>query len=77
MNERQLLWPGKAKYYPDIALKGKAEKMEQEYAEYLRLLYVALTRAESELIICGTSKKEIAPEKSWYAIVQSAIQHAS
>ena len=73
LNEGQLLWPGKVKYYPEIALEHKAEQIKQNYAEYLRLLYVALTRAENELIICGTSKKEIAAEKSWYAIVQSAV----
>jgi ATP-dependent helicase/nuclease subunit A len=74
LNEDQLLWPGKAKYYPDIAIKAKIDKLDKEYAEYLRLLYVALTRAEEKLIICGTAKKESISEKCWYSIVKNSIQ---
>lgn len=39
--------------------------------EYLRLLYVALTRAESHLILAGwQGKKEKAPKGSWYDLFQ-------
>jgi ATP-dependent helicase/nuclease subunit A len=73
LNQDQLLWPGKIKYYPEIALKAKEAKQDQEYAEYLRLLYVALTRAEDRLIICGSTKNENISDKSWYAIIRDCF----
>jgi ATP-dependent helicase/nuclease subunit A len=38
--------------------------------EYNRLLYVALTRAEDRLIVCGWKPRRDVPETSWYAAVQ-------
>ena len=38
--------------------------------EYNRLLYVALTRAEDRLIVCGWKPRRDLPETSWYAMVQ-------
>lgn len=73
LNKEQLLWPGREKYYPDIAKQAKQEKLDQEYAEYLRLLYVALTRAEDRLIICGSAKNENISEKSWYSIIKNSM----
>ncbi len=42
------------------------EKKVEDYNEYLRLLYVALTRAEDELYILG---KEPMQKNSWYDII--------
>ena len=72
-SDKELLWPGKAKYYSDIAIQAKAMNAAQEYAEYLRLLYVALTRAEDEIIVTGVSKSEKISEKCWYSIVNGAF----
>ncbi|WP_143689604.1 UvrD-helicase domain-containing protein [Wolbachia endosymbiont of Nilaparvata lugens] len=44
----------------------KREKKLEDYNEYLRLLYVALTRAEDELYILG---KEPVQKGSWYDLV--------
>ncbi|MDR2609798.1 MAG: UvrD-helicase domain-containing protein [Rickettsiales bacterium] len=44
----------------------KREKKLEDYNEYLRLLYVALTRAEDELYILG---KEPVQKNSWYDII--------
>ena len=74
-NGEELLWPGKAKYYSDVAIQAKAANAAQEYAEYLRLLYVALTRAEDEIIVTGASKSEDVSEKCWYSIVSKALSH--
>jgi len=51
----------------------KEEEFKKIYAEYLRLLYVAITRPKDELIIYGCSKQEI-NENSWYKIILSQIQ---
>ena len=73
LNKHQLLWPGKEKYYPDIAKTAKKEKQQQEYSEYIRLLYVALTRAEDNIIICGTAKNQNISNECWYKIIEKAI----
>jgi ATP-dependent helicase/nuclease subunit A len=41
--------------------------------EYNRLLYVALTRAEDHLIICGAAPKQAPPADCWYQSVQRAF----
>jgi ATP-dependent helicase/nuclease subunit A len=40
--------------------------------EYRRLLYVAMTRAEDALYICGASSK-VPGEECWYALAQKAL----
>lgn len=49
-------------------------KKDMEYYEYIRLLYVALTRAEDHLLVCGYNNKKSLPEGSWYSLVQPAIE---
>lgn len=54
----------------------KAKQKQKDYAEYLRLLYVALTRAEEELYIFpkkDTKEEEDDEFKSWYHILQAAV----
>ena len=38
--------------------------------EYNRLLYVALTRAEDRLVVCGWQPRSGVPDTSWYAAVR-------
>ena len=42
--------------------------------EYRRLLYVALTRAEDRLIVCGWEPKRGAHENCWYSMVERALK---
>ncbi|MFP3012630.1 MAG: UvrD-helicase domain-containing protein [Rickettsia sp.] len=53
------------------ALK-EAEKLK-DLQEYIRLLYVAMTRAKDRLIICGFSNKAAAPENCWYEIAKQTF----
>ncbi|MGA9865427.1 MAG: double-strand break repair helicase AddA, partial [Acetobacteraceae bacterium] len=41
--------------------------------EYNRLLYVALTRAEDRLVICGWEPNKTLPERSWYALARAGF----
>ncbi|MBL4841449.1 MAG: PD-(D/E)XK nuclease family protein, partial [Thalassospira sp.] len=50
---------------------GIAVKRDQEYN---RLLYVALTRAEDRLYICGWQGKRKAPDHCWYNLCQQAME---
>jgi ATP-dependent helicase/nuclease subunit A len=55
------------------------KKIEQNktYAEYLRLLYVGMTRAEDHLIICGFQGTNSIPENCWYQLVRSSLSTKS
>jgi ATP-dependent helicase/nuclease subunit A len=50
----------------------KEAHQAEDRAEYMRLLYVALTRAEDELIVCGYSNRNL-PENSWYQLVADSM----
>jgi ATP-dependent helicase/nuclease subunit A len=54
----------------------KDQKNAHAHHEYNRLLYVALTRAEDRLIVCGTLGKNTknVNEASWYESVHNAME---
>lgn len=56
-----------------LAIKNKMKNKVEE--EYLRLLYVAMTRAENELYICDYKKGKNAVKNSWYSILLNTIQN--
>jgi len=45
----------------------------QMVEEHHRLLYVAMTRAEDRLIVCGAQPKGEAPPGSWYAMIEQGL----
>ena len=47
-----------------------AAERQAQFEEYNRLLYVALTRAEDELIICGARPGKALPDTCWYESVR-------
>ena len=51
----------------------KKEAKELDKSENLRLLYVAMTRAEDELYLCGWENNKL--DKSWYAIIESILDN--
>jgi ATP-dependent helicase/nuclease subunit A len=78
----RLLWPGAPEdgalplWSPrkefDVPLyqtraRGQNDKLD---AEYRRLLYVALTRAEDRLYIAGTQRKNAAKDACWHKIIE-------
>jgi ATP-dependent helicase/nuclease subunit A len=48
----------------------RAEQARRQAEEHNRLLYVALTRAEDRLIVCGWEPRKGVPERSWYELVR-------
>ena len=67
------VWPVKRDY--DLPLLGlaRAARQQAQEREYRRLLYVALTRAEDRLYVCGWETRRTAPAGNWYALVQDAF----
>ncbi|MCI4665326.1 MAG: double-strand break repair helicase AddA [Neomegalonema sp.] len=69
------IWLGPRKRDPEpvVALREAAAAREAE--EHRRLLYVALTRAEDRLLICGApARGRKVNEESWYALCQAALR---
>lgn len=66
-------WPGAAENDDVYCSKLRYCHKQRIMQEYRRLLYVALTRAEDRLYICGASAKEKISEQSWYELVKSGL----
>lgn len=66
-----IVFPGRASNISDYA-KNILKNDNQIFDEYLRLLYVALTRAKHKLIICGYNNTK-PNEDSWYQICYKAL----
>ena len=69
----RLVWAGRKA--ADVGLMQEARERAQRAAqdEYRRLLYVAMTRAEQRLIICGTEGINKKPEGCWYDLTFDAL----
>ncbi len=75
-----LVWDGDCPIWSPIAKlrctavdRLRAAAKQARMAEYNRLLYVALTRAEDRLLICGWETKSAVPDESWYAAVKRGM----
>lgn len=69
-----MLWPAGADNYNKLCKNTKEINKEKAYDEYLRLLYVALTRAEDELYICGHTNDKKPKKNCWYDLISSVMQ---
>lgn len=70
------LWTFSADHQNEAIKNAKAYQAQKQLAEYQRLLYVALTRAEDRLIICGAlnqNQKDV-PEKCWYESIRIGME---
>jgi len=60
--------------YEKNCSKIKEQEKQDEMDEYRRLLYVALTRAEDRLCLCGYYQKNKPKEDCWYELCAKTIQ---
>ena len=69
------IWKANAKDATPLQNTLSDAKKELQFQERMRLLYVALTRAESWLIVCGSGDT---PKKgdTWYEIVENGMARA-
>lgn len=72
------IWPVSNAESPDRVKKTKDAKKEADKRERNRLLYVAMTRAESWLIVCGKAPPRNAGKsyKTWHEIVGDGLKRA-
>ncbi len=59
---------------PEFYSELKEKEKQKAYQEYLRLLYVGLTRAEDQLVICGYQGMKQIPENCWYNLIRNSIK---
>ncbi|MDF2964629.1 MAG: uvrD [Rickettsiaceae bacterium] len=72
--ENHLLWPGYSANENEFYKALEEKYKHKDYQEYLRLLYVAMTRAEDELIIFGSSEKEDVADNCWYSLIKEGLK---
>lgn len=65
------LWAPRQADMGDAVIAAKAVKEESELAEYRRLLYVAMTRAEDRLYILGWGAPK---EETWHSLTLTALR---
>lgn len=58
---------------PDLIERLKEARRQAMTDESMRLLYVAMTRAEDQLFIAGWKGKKSLPELCWYQLVEQAL----
>lgn len=76
-NGKGLVWAKSQDTDPPIVASAREAAKEASIAEYKRLLYVAMTRAEQRLVICGTASKSEGSlgidAQCWYRLIVGAL----
>jgi ATP-dependent helicase/nuclease subunit A len=67
-------WPRAKSNDNALCTSLRQQKRQAALQEYRRQLYVALTRAEDQLYICGALSKENASEESWYSLIKAGLE---
>lgn len=68
------LWPPQRAHEPPICSAARGEANRRRDQEYRRLLYVAMTRAEDRLLLCGWHGKRQPSDSCWYKLVRDALE---
>jgi ATP-dependent helicase/nuclease subunit A len=68
-----LLWSPTAKRDDDLSAQARAAQAAAQEAEYRRLLYVALTRAEDRLYVCGYEDRNKPADWCWYKLIEGGL----
>ncbi len=67
------LWSPRSELRCAAVDRLRAAARQARMEEYNRLLYVALTRAEDRLLVCGWQTRHEVPEESWYQAVRRGM----
>lgn len=70
-----ILWKTKSEGMPRSMAQLRDHALERAQREHLRLLYVAMTRAEKWLIVAGAGNMKEGG-KGWYDVVSEGMDHA-
>jgi ATP-dependent helicase/nuclease subunit A len=67
-------WPLNASFAIGAVSDAKARKKAAQLQEHNRQLYVAMTRAEDQLYVCGFDTNTKAPDECWYNLIDSGFE---
>ena len=68
-----LLWAPAVDDQDPLTRSLRAIAMSGQEQEYRRLLYVAMTRAEDRLYVCGWHTRRTRPDGSWYSLIKNGF----
>ncbi len=68
------LWSPRRELRCAAVARAQEAERDRRLREYNRLLYVALTRAEDRLLVCGWHTKRGVPEDSWYRMAERGFR---
>ena len=68
------VWTPRKELRCDTANALRTALLARQAEEQNRLLYVALTRAEDRLLICGAEPNKALPDTSWYAQIRRGFE---
>jgi ATP-dependent helicase/nuclease subunit A len=68
-----MLWAPRRGAGEPVSMAAKAAALRKRDQEYRRLLYVALTRAEDRIYVCGWKTRQTRLAASWYDHVQAGM----
>ena len=71
--DEYLLWPPRARFVEPVSRAAIDQAVVRRDQEYRRLLYVAMTRAEDRLYVCGWNTRNRPPAGNWYDLVAGAL----
>ena len=72
IDDKLLFWVPKSNHGSGLYKSLLEKQKSKQYSEYLRLLYVAMTRAEDQLYVAGWENQKISP-RCWYNIIRSTM----
>ncbi|MDH5557930.1 MAG: double-strand break repair helicase AddA, partial [Alphaproteobacteria bacterium] len=67
------LWPPRSSYRDTVCERVLDDLKRRTAEEYRRLLYVAMTRAEDRLYVCGSEGKRAPVEDCWYRLIARGL----
>ena len=70
-----VLWRTRAEDSPAVIAAEVAQRVEKDREERMRLLYVAMTRAENWLIVCAAGEVGQGAD-SWFSLIDAAMDKA-
>ncbi len=73
-DDQSLLWPPRRGLHESVSENEREKALLLRDQEYRRLLYVAMTRAEDRLYVCGWRTKKSAPDGCWYNNVDQGLR---
>ena len=68
------LWAPRVDDYDPVLRGLRQDAIDAEAREYRRLLYVALTRAEDRLYVCGWRGRTAPPAGVWYDLIRDGLE---